>query len=136
MEMTPKMHIGLYKELTMQNKNKVVNRVLILFFIITSGCSVVETRIIDTKFSPSGMYKIIKVSTGAGTATSQIVNLYLLRTDLKLKRNTVPFYTAKNDNIIDVNWLAEKEISIVLSSKRDIEFQTIFFYGFQISYLP
>ncbi len=120
----------------MQNINKVVIRILMLFLIITSGCSVVETSIIDTQFSPSGMFKIIKVSTGAGTATSQIVKLYLLRTDLKLKRNTVPFYTAKYDNIIDVNWLTEKEISVVLSSKRDIEFQVIFLYGFKISYSP
>jgi hypothetical protein len=120
----------------MQKQGKWFVGFSILLFSIASGCSLVDTRIIETEFSPSGMFKIIKVSAGAGTATSQIVNLYLLRKDVKLQRNAVPIFTAKYDNIINVDWLNEKEISVVLSSRRDIEFQVIYYYGFQIHYLP
>ena len=107
-----------------------LNLIFCLAFISCFGLA--EEEIIKEIKSPNGIYKIIQQSVGAGATTEQLDKIYLLRSDLRIRKHSNPIFITGSGNIIDVSWKDTSNIQITVLSESLIRYQVVRSYSFII----
>ena len=107
-------------------------RIAIFCLVFLSCSNGIEREVKLELFSPSGSHKIIKQNVDGGAVTEHINKVFLLRSDLKVKKDSIPVLLTVEGNIINIFWIDDKNILIIVKSESLISYQVVKYYGTNI----
>jgi hypothetical protein len=110
----------------------VIIKILILTLAVSSCFDGIGREIKQELISPSGSHKIIVQSVDGGTATKHLNRVFVLRWDLKIRRDSTSVLTTTDGNILNIYWKDNRNIFIKVKSEALIEYQVVKCYGFTI----
>jgi len=114
---------------TVQQMASSILKILMLCLAIFSCSDGIERKIKLELLSPSGSHKIILQSVDGGTATEHLNKVFVLRRDLKLRKDATPVLSTIEGNIVNISWKDDKNILLTVKSESLIRYQVVRNYG-------
>ena len=99
------------------------------FIIVIFFEDPISREIIQEIPSPTGSHKLILQSVDGGATTKHYNKVFILRYDMKLKKDTTPLFLTTDGNIISISWINNMDILIKIKSEELIYYQVVKSYG-------
>jgi hypothetical protein len=116
----------------MQEKSFAIRIAIFCFTLLSCFDGTGKKEIKQEIISPSGSHKIIEQSVDWGTATKHINKVFVLRSDLKIKKYSTPVLLTEEGNILNIVWKDDRNILITVESESSISYQVVKYYGTNI----